>query len=84
MKDHENATEHHLAVALNKIAELNVIVSSITSLPSVCGMGRQVTFKLSEYSEKKEKVFEYSFETFFTSPKGYKMSLSMQMVKDQL
>ena len=75
MKDHENATEHHLAVALNKITELNVIVSSITSLPCVCKTGRQVTFKLSEYSEKKKSCCEYSFEPFFTSPKGYKMSL---------
>ena len=74
MEEHEGSTEHHFPIAMKKITELNILMSRGASISwSTVNTGPQVTFKLSEYTEKKEKSSPYQFEPFFTSPCGYKM-----------
>ena len=77
IKEHENNTEHHLPIALNKITELNIMMAKKASSGSWLGsfreVGQQTTFKLAKYSEKEAYSLKYCFELFFTSPTGYKI-----------
>ena len=76
MEDHEGSTEHHFPIAMKKITELNILMSRGASTSwSTDNTGPRTIFKLSEYTEKKEKSSPYHFEPFFTSPCGYKMKL---------
>ena len=76
MEEHEGSTEHLFPIAMKKITELSIFMSSRASTSwSTDNTGPQVTFKLSGYTEKKKKSSPYYFEPFFTSPCGYKMNL---------
>ena len=76
MEEHEGSTEHHFAIAMKKTTELNIIMSRRASTAwSTDNTVPYIIFKLSEYTEKKEKSSPYHFELFFTSPCGYKMNL---------
>ena len=75
--EHEDNTEHHFPIALNKILELNIMMAKKSYSGSRFGSfgegGQQITFKLAKYSEEKACSLEYCFEPFFTSPTGYKI-----------
>ena len=56
LEEHEGSTEHHFPIAMKKITELNIIMSSGASTSwNTDNTGPRIIFKLSEYTEKKEK-----------------------------
>ncbi len=65
MKQHEENSELHLTMALDKIVELNKFTLSPEKKQ------RSITFKLNGFSLK---TGPHHFQPFFTSPSGYKIS----------
>ncbi len=65
MKQHEENSELHLTMALDKIVELNKFTLSPEKKQ------RSITFKLNGFSLK---TGPHRFQPFFTSPSGYKIN----------
>ena len=70
-KHEEEDDKAHLHMSLEKIAQLD---SSLCSLTNSFGL---ITIKLSEYCEKKKVNYVFESHPFYCSPCGYKMSIRL-------
>ncbi len=86
IKPHEEDSDIHLKIALDKIVELNKIALKVPNHIKKsyrCGhrsfqVSRKlntVTCKLKGYSDKMKSCSHHCFQPFLTSPSGYKMCL---------
>ncbi len=83
IKPHEEDSDIHLKMALDKIVELNMIALKVPIKDSskkvfrsfVSCKQNSVTFKLKGYSDKMKSCSRHCFQPFLTSPSGYKICL---------